>query len=269
MIGVRNLVKQYGDTRAVDGVSFTAQPGEITAYLGPNGAGKSTTVKMIVGLLRPTEGQVLICGHDMAVDPLAAKKCLGYVPENSAIYTTLTPQEYLSLVAELHGLEPGLAAGRIEKLFKGFDLAEVAARQITTLSRGQRQKVLLSGGLLPDPPVLILDEPLQGLDANSVSMLRRMLQQMAQDGKTILMCSHILAVVEQLCDRILVLNHGRLVADDRTAHLIQGSPGGTLESVFCQLTRTQDAEAGTQEFLQALGSHSQPKPSAKAPTEGR
>lgn len=254
MITVRNLVKEYDGKRVVDGVNFSVPPGEITAYLGPNGAGKSTTIKMIVGLLKPTQGQVLICDHDMACDPLSAKKCLGYVPENSAIYATLTPQEYLSLVADLHGMELKLAAERIDKLLKGFELGQVATQQISTLSRGQRQKVLLSGGLLPDPPVLLLDEPLQGLDANSVSMLRRMLQQMASHGKTILMCSHILAVVEQLCDRILLLHQGRLVADESTKQLVTKSAGGTLESVFCELTRTSQIEAGTRELIQALGS---------------
>jgi len=252
MIVVRNLVKEYAGKRAVDGVNFSVHPGEITAYLGPNGAGKSTTIKMIVGLLKPTAGQILICDHDIATDPLSAKKSIGFVPENSAIYATLTPQEYLSLVAELHSMEKKLAAERIEKLCKGFELTEVANRQIATLSRGQRQKVLLSGGILPDPPVLLLDEPLQGLDANAVSVLRRMLQQMAEGGKTILMCSHILAVVEQLCDRIILLQHGRVIADERTEQLIKKSVGGTLESVFCELTRTEEIEAGTQEFLKSM-----------------
>jgi len=252
MIAVRNLVKEYGGKRVVDGVNFSVQPGEITAYLGPNGAGKSTTIKMIVGLLKPTAGQVLICDHDIASDPLSAKKCLGYVPENSAIYATLTPQEYLSLVADLHGMDLELASERIDRLLQGFDLGQVAARQISTLSRGQRQKVLLSGGLLPDPTVLILDEPLQGLDANSVSMLRKMLQQMASRGKTILLCSHILAVVEKLCDRVLLLHQGRLIANEPTQQLIKKSEDGTLESVFCELTRTEQIEQGTRDFLQAL-----------------
>jgi ABC-2 type transport system ATP-binding protein len=236
MIEVRNLVKHYGSQEALRGVSFTVRPGEITGYLGPNGAGKSTTLKILTGLLRPTAGQVLIAGHDVTVAPLEVKRRIGYVPESAALYSSLTPHEYLSLVAELHHLDRPTAAERIAYLFNEFQLVPAADRQIDALSKGMRQKVLLSGAFLHDPEVFLFDEPLNGLDVNAALTLRRLIESLAARGKTILYCSHILDVVERLCRRVIVLHQGELVADDTTAKLLAASPTGTLEAVFQALT---------------------------------
>jgi ABC-2 type transport system ATP-binding protein len=252
MIEVRNLVKHYGTTEALRGVSFTVQPGEAVGYLGPNGAGKSTTVKILAGLVQPDGGSVRIGGHDLSDNPLEAKRRLGYVPETAALYTSLTPHEYLSLVAELHELDRAAAAERIGQLLKVFDITETADRQIETLSKGQRQKVLLIGALLHDPDVLLLDEPLGGLDVHACLALRRILDSLRGRGKAILFCSHVLEVIERLCQRVIVLDRGRVVADDSTAHLLARAPEGTLEAVFRTLTRKNEADESVQAFLDAL-----------------
>jgi ABC-2 type transport system ATP-binding protein len=252
VIEVRNLRKEYGGAEAVRDVSFTIRPGEPTGYLGPNGAGKSTTVKIIAGLVRATSGTVSVCGQDVERTPLEAKRRIGYVPDNSALYTSLTPHEYLSLAAELHQLDRASAAERIGQFLHAFAITELADRQIETLSKGQRQKVLLTGALLHDPDVLLLDEPLNGLDVNAVLTFRRLLEHLAGRGKTILFCSHILEVIERLCRRVIVIDRGRIVADDTTERLMARTSEGTLSAVFQSLTRPE-AEDSLRGVLEALG----------------
>jgi ABC-2 type transport system ATP-binding protein len=252
VIEVRNLVKSFGGADAVRGISFTVQPGQATGYLGPNGAGKSTTVKIIAGLLRPTEGEVKVCGFDVVKEPLEVKRRIGYVPENAALYDSLSPNEYLSLVAELHDLDRATAATRIGQLLDGFELLRAADQQIETLSKGMRQKVLLIGALIHDPPVILLDEPLNGLDVNAALTFRRLLERLLQRGKTLLFCSHILEVIERLCSRVIVIDRGRIVADDLTAKLLAGQPEGTLEAAFQSLTRSDKADESVRAFLRML-----------------
>jgi ABC-2 type transport system ATP-binding protein len=252
VIEVCNLSRSYDGREVLRGVSFVVRPGEAVAYLGPNGAGKSTTVKIIAGMLRPGGGMVKVCGYDVALTPLEAKKRLGYVPDNAPLYQTLSPAEYLSLIAELYHLDRDLAADRISGLFRAFDLAPTAHQPIETLSHGQRQKVAIIAGLLHDPDVLLLDEPLNGLDVNSSLTLRTIIARLLERGKAILFCSHILEVVERLCSRIIVLDKGTIVADSPTAELLASAPGGTLEAVFRQLTRPDHADQGARAFLQAL-----------------
>jgi ABC-2 type transport system ATP-binding protein len=261
MIEVCNLVKCFDAKEALRGVTFTARPGEATAYLGPNGAGKSTTVKTIAGLLRPTDGQVRVCGHDVSTEPVAAKSRLGYVPDSAELYATLSPHEYLSLVAELYHLERPVAAERMGHLLRAFGIADAADRQVETLSRGQRQKVLLIAALLHDPDVLLLDEPLNGLDVHSALTLRRLLENLVRRGKTVLFCSHILEVVERVCSRVIVIDQGRIVADAPTAELLGRAAEGTLEAVLRQLTPPEQADEGARAFLEALDKPaSQPQP---------
>ncbi len=260
MIRVRDLVKSFDGKQAVQGVSFDVEPGQITGYLGPNGAGKSTTVKMITGVLRTTSGSIEVCGVDVLQQPLEAKRRIGYVPESQALYTSLTPNEYLSLVAELHDMDRGYAAERIRQLTEAFGLTESVDRLIETFSKGMRQKVLLIGALLHDPDVLLLDEPLNGLDVNMALTFRRILEGLAERGKTILFCSHILDVVERLCTRIIVLDQGRVVADAPTRELLEGHPAHRLESVFQDLTRRGDADEWVGQFLDAVGPRAAPQP---------
>lgn len=252
MIEVRNLAKSYAAREVLADVSFRIGPGEAAAYLGANGAGKSTTVKIIAGLLRPDAGRVLVGGHDVASDPLAAKRKLGYVPDDAKLYESLTPAEYLSLVAELYHLPREQAAERITQMATAFELTGALDRAIETLSRGQRQKVLLIAAMIHDPDVLLLDEPLNGLDVESGLALRRIIEELLRRGKTILFCSHILELVERVCGRTIVLYQGRVVADGDTAELVRRSRGGTLEAVFRELTRPEQADEGARAFLRAL-----------------
>ncbi len=252
MLEISRLSKRYGERDVLKGVSFTVKPGEAVAYLGPNGAGKSTTVKIVAGLIRPGGGTVKVCGHDVAAEPLAAKQRLGYVPDSAALYETLTPNEYLSLVAELHHMERGVAAERITKMLSAFELAPHADRPAETLSRGQRQKVLIIAALVHDPDVLLLDEPLNGLDANSGMALRTILESLVQRGKSILFCTHIFEIVQRLCQRVVVIADGAIVADDATEAFMKRIPGGTVEAVFRQLTRPEQADEGAREFIKAL-----------------
>jgi ABC-2 type transport system ATP-binding protein len=260
MIEVSNLVQRYGATEALAGVTFMVRPGEAVAYLGPNGAGKSTTVRAIAGLLRPTEGRIRVCGHDVATEPVAAKMRLGYVPDGAELYETLTPHEYLSLVAELYHLDRVTAAERIGHLLGAFGVAEAADRAIEGLSRGQRQKVLITGALLHDPDVLLLDEPLNGLDVHAALTLRQLISTFVARGKAVLFCSHILEVAERLCGRVIVLDRGRIVADEPTPQLLRRTASGTLEAVFRQLTRPENADAGAKAFVEALSRDGAGKP---------
>lgn len=261
MVEVSQLRKDFDGRETLRGIGFTLRPGEATGYLGPNGAGKSTTVKILAGLLRPDGGSVRVCGFDLATQPLEVKRRVGYVPENAALYQSLTPHEYLSLVAELYHLDRPVAAQRIAQLLTAFQVADAADLPIETLSKGMRQKVLLSSALLHDPEVLLLDEPLNGLDINAVLTFRRILEALLARGRVVLFCSHLLDVVERLCQRVLIIDHGRLVADDRTADLLARRQGGTLESVFRELTRSADAGREALPFLDALDA----APPAKGP----
>lgn len=252
MIEIASLTKRFDEKTAVEDVSFSIQPGEITGYLGPNGAGKSTTVRMMTGMLKPDAGRVTICGFDIAEQPLEVKRQLGYVPESAEMYPTLTTNEYLSLVSELHALDPADARERIGDLLEAFGITEAANRQIGQLSKGMRQKVLLTSALIHNPKVLLLDEPLNGLDVNSVLTFRRILEGLAERGTTVLYCSHILDVVERLCQRVIVIDSGKIIADSPTKELIEQSKEGTLEAVFRSLTKNTEDDLEVGAFLSAL-----------------
>ena len=236
MIEVSDLRIQYGAVLAVKGVSFQVEPGQICGYLGPNGAGKSSTVRALVGIQPPTSGEVRICGLDLLTQRLEAQRLLGYVPDNAAAYSLLSGREYLSLVADLYEIPEATTTARIDELLGRFDLAEVAARAIATFSKGQRQKLVLATALLHEPRVLILDEPLSGLDAHAIRTVKELLQDLAKQGCTILFCSHLLEVVERLCQRVIVLHQGTVVANAPTSELVALSRERTLESVFLALT---------------------------------
>jgi ABC-2 type transport system ATP-binding protein len=252
MIEVSQLRQQFDGKEVLHGIDFIVRPGEATGYLGPNGAGKSTTVKILAGLVRPSSGRVTVAGFDLAGLPLEVKRRIGYVPESAALYQTLTPHEYLSLVADLHHLERALAADRIAHFLLAFQVADAADRPLETLSKGMRQKVLLSGALLHDPEVLLLDEPLNGLDVHGVMTFRRILENLLERGRTILFCSHILEVIERLCRRVLIIDQGRIVADDTTAALLSRQAHGGLEAVFHALVESRNGATETQALLDAL-----------------
>lgn len=253
MIKVQHLTKTYGETEALRSISFTVPAGQVCGYLGPNGAGKSTTVKMLTGVLRPTSGQASVAGFDVTEQPLEVKKRIGYVPETGTVYSTLSAHEYLALVGALHDMEEEVVAERSARMLEMFEIADAADRRLDTLSKGMRQKVVIAAALLHDPEVVLFDEPLSGLDANAAWMIKDIVRGLALRGKTVLYCSHILDVVERLCERVIILDHGEIVADGMTAELLSSTQRGTLEVLFRSLTATEDHQELVAAFLGSFG----------------
>jgi ABC-2 type transport system ATP-binding protein len=240
MLEVRNLIKSYSRIPAVDGVSFSIRPGEILGYLGPNGAGKSTTVKMLIGLIEPTHGEILFNGRDVRADWPGFLRHVGYVPEEPNLYPQLSGREYLQLVGRLRGIPRAVLEPRMDRMFRLFSLWEDRHSPLSAYSKGMRQKVLVSGALLGDPQLLILDEPFSGLDVNAAIVLRTLIRALAEEGKMILYSSHVLEVVEKVCSSVLILRKGKAVAHDRVERLRGLLSQPSLEGVFTQLTEQED-----------------------------
>ncbi|MBI1854001.1 MAG: ABC transporter ATP-binding protein [Planctomycetes bacterium] len=255
MIVAKELTKRYGEITALDGVSFEARSGEILGYLGPNGAGKSTTISILTGLLAPDSGSASISGYDVAAAPVEAKARVGYVPEVPAVYETLTPEEFLGFVGRIRKLPESTIATRTPLLLDLFEIGDRARFRMGGFSKGMRQKVLLAAALLHDPEVLILDEPLSGLDAPSALLLREILRGLRDAGKTILYSSHILEVVEKIADRVVILAKGRVVAQGTVEELLRAKSGEAkrhLEDLFRERTEIADPEARARHFLAEL-----------------
>ena len=252
MILTEHLFKSYDKKQAVVDLNLRVEPGEILGFLGPNGAGKSTTVKILTGLIRPGSGRALVAGFDVVEQPLEVKKRIGYVPETPALYDALTATEYLELIGCLHHLEPRAAATRRQELLELFGLDQVASQQLREFSKGMRQKIVLAAALIHRPDVLILDEPLDGLDANTAMVVKELLKKLASQGKTILFSSHILEVVERVCSRILIINHGRHITSGTSAEIRAGAGAATLEEAFSRLTGVRDVGQVTADFLASL-----------------
>jgi ABC-2 type transport system ATP-binding protein len=242
VLEARHLVKRYFGVTVVNDVSFVLQPGEILGYLGPNGSGKSTTVRMLTGLLEPTEGSVWFRGSDVGDDRHAFARRLGYVPEEPHLYPFLSAREYLELVGRLRDLPIGLREDKIQALLELFGLGGAAEQPIASYSKGMKQKVLVIAALLHDPDVLIFDEPDSGLDVTAMLVLRHLAAALARHGKAILYSSHVLEVVEKLCTRVIILHGGRIVADDSVSRLRDLMIGHSLEEVFTQLVLPADPE---------------------------
>ena len=216
MLEARSLTKYYGQLPALRNVSFIARPGQILGYLGPNGSGKSTTLRMLVGLMEPSNGDVLWKGQSIFDDLPAFRKQLGYVPEEPFLYTHLTAPEYLRLVGGLRGVEDAALETKIERFLKLFNLEDDQYSTLSAFSTGMRQKVLLASALLHNPELIILDEPFSGLDVSSALMLRSVIKSLAEEGRTILMSSHVIEVVEQMCTDVVILSDGVIISDLRS-----------------------------------------------------
>ena len=218
-IQVQQLTKVYGSQRAVDSLSFTAEPGQIVGFIGANGAGKSTTMKMMTGYLLPTEGEAVICGHKVTEAPLEVRKCVGYLPESNPLYREMYVQEYLQYVAGLYKLDR--KRDRVAEAIDKVGLTREQHKRIGALSKGYRQRVGIAQAILHDPQVLILDEPLSGLDPNQRADIRELIRSLRQD-KTLLLSSHDLTELQMICDRVIIIDRGRLVSDDATEVLVEG-----------------------------------------------
>jgi ABC-2 type transport system ATP-binding protein len=222
MLEIRRLVKCFGPVIAVDDVSFTVPQGEVLGFLGPNGAGKSTTMKMITGFLPPTAGTAVICGHDIAAEPIAAKRRIGYLPEGAPAYPDMTPAGFLDFIARVRGFSGEQARRRIGRVVEMINIAEVMQQPIETLSKGFKRRVGVAQALLHDPDVLILDEPTDGLDPNQKYEMRKIIAAMRPD-KAIVISTHLLEEVEAVCNRAIIIAHGRILADGTPLELAQRS----------------------------------------------
>jgi len=237
LIELEHLVKRFGDKVAVDDVSLEVRAGEILGFLGPNGAGKTTTIRMLVGLLQPTSGTVRVAGYDVQAQPLKAKAACGYVPDEPNLYAKLTGRELLRLVGDLYGLERAQAERRAEELLRLFDLSAAADDTFDSYSHGMRQKTALAAALVHDPRVLVLDEPTVGLDPKSARLIKDILRQMAERGAAVFLSTHILEIAEHMCDRIGIIDHGRLIAAGTMDELrALGEGERSLEDIFLALT---------------------------------
>ena len=239
MLTVSNLRKDFGSFQAVKGVSFSVEKGEVLGFLGPNGAGKSTTMRMITGFIPPTAGTATICGHDIATDPVAAKRCIGYLPENAPSYHTMTVTDFLTFIGEVRGYAGKELREKVENAITKSRLESVRNQTIETLSKGYRQRTCFAQAILHDPQVLIMDEPTDGLDPNQKYVVRQMIKEMAAD-KAIIVSTHILEEVDAVCTRALVIAGGRIVANGTPAELRAQDPQGRLDVVFRNLTLTEE-----------------------------
>lgn len=255
LITIRDLRKQYLNGKEVNevlkGINLDIYPGQIIGYIGPNGAGKSTTVKILSGIISDYSGEITVLGHNLRTDSYEIKKRIGYVPENGAIYDTLTPNEYIGFIGTLFGIDTHILEPRMKQLLNYFDMEKHANQRMDTFSKGMKQKILIIAGIINNPDILFLDEPLSGLDANSVILVKEMLIRLAAEGKTIFYSSHLMDVVEKISHRIILINNGNVLADGSFDEL-KTDKAGTLEKLFAQLTGKEDVDFNTDVLLKAF-----------------
>jgi ABC-2 type transport system ATP-binding protein len=254
MISLNQLTKRFGTQTAVKALSFDIPTGQIVGFLGPNGAGKSTTLKMLTGMIEPSEGAATICGFDLARQPLEVKRRVGFVPESGAVFESLTGLEYLEMVAALYAIPQNAARERIQQFIAFFDLSfeTLTDKLLGAYSKGMRRKVVITAALLHNPPVVFFDEPLDGLDANAAVGFKALIQTLAREGKTIVYSSHILDVVERVCDRVIIIDKGCLLLDGRPDELVAAHGSGTLERLFTDLTGGAELERRAADFAKTF-----------------
>ncbi len=252
MLEIRDVTKRYGALTAVSRLSFTVKPGEVLGYLGPNGSGKSTTVKMLTGMMPPTSGHILFDGVDIQEDLVTHKARIGYVPEEAHVYTYLTGPEYLRLCGRLRGVPAGALERKIDKFLHLFGLDVDYHATLSSFSKGMRQKILLSAALIHNPRLVILDEPVSGLDVGTALVLRAVVRALAADGRIIFYSSHELETVERISTRVIILRAGKVVADDSASRLRELMAAPSLEDVFSQLAVQEDVDAIAGDLLDAV-----------------
>jgi len=242
MIDVRDLRKAFGPIQAVDGVSFQARKGDVLGFLGPNGAGKSTTMKILSCFMRPDGGSASVAGHDIRLEPVQVRRKLGYLAENAPVYEEMTPGSFLNFVCDARGIDGSDRADAVDRIAKTCSIADVMHQPIGTLSKGYRRRVGLAQALIHDPPVLILDEPTDGLDPNQKHDVRTLIKRLAEK-KCIVISTHILEEVDACCSRIIIIDRGKVVRDT-TPDDLRSEEGGELDAIFRKLTTRDTAPAG-------------------------
>lgn len=252
ILSITNLKKNYGTKEVLKGVTFHVNRGQIIGYIGPNGAGKSTTVKIMLGIEDDYSGEVKIFGKTISNGEVDYKKRIGYVPEIAEVYDNLTAQEYLTFVGELYGMENQMVEYKAKQLMDLFGIGEVFHSRIISYSKGMRQKLLIISSLLHNPDLLFFDEPINGLDANSVMIFKEIMAQLAEQGKTIFYSSHIMDVVEKISNRIILLHDGKIAADGSFEDLKQQNQEGSLEQIFNQLTGFSEHREIAEKFVSVV-----------------
>lgn len=251
-IRVKDLKKSYGAKEVLKGINLDVEKGQIVGYIGPNGAGKSTTVKLMLGLINEYDGTIEILGQDILNSGIEYKSKIGYVPETADIYESLTAREYLNFIGELYGINEKVIENKSLQLMKIFNIENVYNTRISSFSKGMKQKVLIISSLLHNPDILFLDEPLSGLDANSVMVVKEILSILAKQGKTIFYSSHIMDVVEKISDRIILIADGEIKADGSFDELKNKSKEGSLEEIFNKITGFTEHEQLAEEFVKIV-----------------
>ena len=252
MLEIRTLTKYYGALAAVRDLSFEARPGEVLGLLGPNGSGKSTTVKILTGVLAPTDGTVLLDGLNIAADLTSYKAHIGYVPEEPHLYTYMTGGEYLRLVGQLRGLDGAALDAKIERFMRLLEVTDDPYLTLSGYSKGMRQKILIAAAVLHNPRIVILDEPFSGLDVTAARVLKSFVRAIAESGKIVVFSSHVLEVVEQVCSRVVILKDGRQVGHDSVANLRATLQLPSLDAVFAALVSEENVGARTDGLLEAM-----------------
>jgi ABC-2 type transport system ATP-binding protein len=241
MLELDGLGRRFDDLVAVDRLDLAVPAGRLVGLLGANGAGKTTTLNMLTTLLEPSEGTARVAGHDIREEVMAVRRCIGYVPEHGAVYEGLSARDYLELAALLHDLDPAVGLRRAERLLAHFELTEQLDDRLASFSKGMRRKVLVAAALLHDPPVLFLDEPMDGLDVASQRRLASLLVQLVREGKTVLYSSHVLQQVEEICEHLVLIHEGRLLWQGEVAELRHEHDGAALTDIFLRMTH-QDGD---------------------------
>jgi len=246
------VVFAYDQREVLHNISFTLNPGEIVGLLGPNGAGKTTTLKIIAGVHSHSAGTVSVCGLPMPEQAVSVKQHIGYVPEAAALFESLTGQEFLELSGRLQDVPEETLQARARAILETFHLSSDRVSSLDTYSKGMRQKILIAAALLHNPDLLLLDEPLSGLDVNASVLIKDLLAALAAEGKSVLYSSHVLDVVEKVCDRVLIIHEGNLIADGKPEELKSSAHESSLEEVFRKLTKSESVEAGVSRIVAAL-----------------
>lgn len=252
IVKIQHLEKYYGQKQVLHGIDLEIKSSQIIGYIGPNGAGKSTTVKILCGLISDFKGEISIFGQDLRTQTLEIKKQVGYIPENAVLYESLTPMEYMMFIGEMRGLENEITRSKAEALMHIFEMKSNLNQRIATFSKGMRQKVMICSALLHNPDLIFMDEPLSGLDANSVIMVKEMLIHLAREGKTVFYSSHLMDVVEKISDRIILIDQGKVIADGSFEDLNKLSNDENLEKMFTRLTGNTNHGEKAEAFINAF-----------------
>jgi len=252
IIKLKNIYKNYGYKEVLKNINLEIYPGQVIGYIGPNGAGKSTTVKILCGLISDFEGEALVNGFDVKKQPLEVKKSIGYIPELAELYDVLTPYEFLTMMGELYHLPTNVTESRINAMLSAFGLLDNLHQRMDTFSKGMKQKVLITSGLIHNPDIIILDEPLSGLDANSVIIIKDLISRLANEGKTIFYCSHMMDIVEKVSHKIVLINEGIVIANGTFEELQEQQGSMSLEKMFAKLTTNESLENSASMMIEAL-----------------